>query len=147
MKIKYSVLLLLTLIFSSAGIPLPDKKGTIILEIEGSRNEKGYLLVSLFNEAIGFPSDGKKAFRKTRVTINRGITLVEWKDLPEGSYAAALLHDENNDQKMNFSMIGLPKEGYAFSNNAMGLAGPPSFQKASFLHQGERTVHRIKLRY
>jgi uncharacterized protein (DUF2141 family) len=59
----------------------------------------------------------------------------------------AVLHDENNDHKMNLSVFGLPKEGYAFSNNAMGLAGPPSFQKASFLHHSEKTVHRIKLRY
>lgn len=147
MKNPFYILVLILLVLNWAGKPLPEKKGTIIIEIEGSRNEKGYLLVSLFKEAHGFPSDGKKAFRKTRVIITKGITLVEWKDMPEGAYAAALLHDENDDQKMNFNLIGLPKEGYAFSNNVMGLAGPPSFHKASFLHQSERTVHRIKLRY
>jgi uncharacterized protein (DUF2141 family) len=147
MKIQYFILLVQLVVFNWAGKPLPEKKGIIIIEVEGSRNDKGYLLVSLFKEANGFPTDGKKAFRKTRVNVNKGITLVEWNDIPEGAYAAALLHDENNDQKMNLSMFGLPKEGYAFSNNAMGLAGPPSFQKASFFHQGERTVHRIKLRY
>lgn len=145
---RFSTLLVSFLVLIGwAGIPLPDKKGIIVLQIEGCRNDKGQLLVSLFNEATGFPSDGKKAFRKTSVVVNKGTTLVEWKDIPEGSYAVALLHDENNDLKMNFTIIGLPKEGYGFSNNSMGLAGPPSFQKASFWHQGEKTTHRIKLRY
>jgi uncharacterized protein (DUF2141 family) len=141
------LLFFMLIVLSGAGRPLHDKKGSIIIEIEGSRNDKGYLLVSLFNEAQGFPSDGKKAFRKASVNVNKGITLVEFNDIPEGAYAAALLHDENNDQKMNLSFLGFPKEGYAFSNNSMGLAGPPSFQKASFFHHGVRTVHRIKLRY
>jgi uncharacterized protein (DUF2141 family) len=147
MSKQYTFLFALVILFCWAGKPLPDKKGILLLQIEGCRNDNGQLLVSLFNEATGFPSDGKKAFRKTSVNVNKGITQVEWKDIPEGTYAIALLHDENKDLKMNFTFIGLPKEGYAFSNNAMGLAGPPSFQKASFLHQGEKTIHRIKLRY
>ena len=147
MRKLYSSTLFLILVCCWAGKPLPDKKGIVVLQIEGCKNDKGQLLVSLFSEPTGYPSDGKKAFRKTSVAVKKGITLVEWKDIPEGIYAIALLHDENNDLKMNFTMIGLPKEGYAFSNNSMGLAGPPSFQKASFLHQGEKTIHRIKLRY
>lgn len=147
MRKLYSSTLFLILVCCWAGKPLPDKKGIVVLQIEGCKNDKGQLLISLFNEPTGYPSDGKKAFRRTSVAVKKGITLVEWKDIPEGTYAIALLHDENNDLKMNFTMIGLPKEGYAFSNNSMGLAGPPSFQKASFLHQGEKTIHRIKLRY
>lgn len=147
MRKLYSSTLFLILVCCWAGKPLPDKKGIVVLQIEGCKNDKGQLLVSLFNEPTGYPSDGKKAFRKTSVAVKKGITLVEWKDIPEGSYAVALLHDENNDLKMNLTLIGLPKEGYGFSNNALGLAGPPSFQKASFLHQGEKTIHRIKLRY
>lgn len=147
MRKLYSSTLFLILVCCWAWKPLPDKKGIVVLQIEGCKNDKGQLLISLFNEPTGYPSDGKKAFRRTSVAVKKGITLVEWKDIPEGIYAIALLHDENNDLKMNFTMIGLPKEGYAFSNNSMGLAGPPSFQKASFLHQGEKTIHRIKLRY
>ncbi|MBK7290922.1 MAG: DUF2141 domain-containing protein [Chitinophagaceae bacterium] len=40
----------------------------------------------------------------------------------------AILHDENDDGKMNSNFLGLPKEGYGFSNNVMGNFGPPLFQ-------------------
>ena len=30
--------------------------------------------------------------------------------------------------------LGMPIEGFAFSKNAMGLFGPPSFKEASVVH-------------
>jgi uncharacterized protein (DUF2141 family) len=124
-----------------------DTSGDLTLYIQGCRNDKGYLLVSLFNQSSGYPADAQKAFKKIRVPVKKGITVIEWKEIPEGNYAIAVLHDENEDGKMNTSLIGLPKEGYAFSNNAMGLAGPPSFTKASFEIKSSGTLHRVQLRY
>jgi uncharacterized protein (DUF2141 family) len=49
---------------------------------------------------------------------------------------------------MNTSALGLPKEGYGFSNNVMGLFGPPSFSKAAVLvKEGAKTVVPMALRY
>ena len=42
--------------------------------------------------------------------------------------------------------LGIPKEGYGFSNNVTGLMGPPSFSKASFKYEGTQVV-KIKMRY
>ncbi|MFM7430954.1 MAG: DUF2141 domain-containing protein [Flammeovirgaceae bacterium] len=41
--------------------------------------------------------------------------------------------------------MGIPKEGYGFSNNVMGTMGPPSFEKAKFKLSGEKVV--IRMRY
>jgi uncharacterized protein (DUF2141 family) len=48
------------------------------------------------------------------------------------SYAFTLFHDQNENGKIDMTLIGLPKEGYAFSNNSMGRFGPPSFDNAKF---------------
>ncbi len=49
-----------------------------------------------------------------------------------GTYALALLHDENGNGEMDSNFLGLPQEGYGFSNDAKVFLGPPSFEAASF---------------
>lgn len=121
--------------------------GSISLQVSGLRNDKGHVLVSVFNSAKGFPGDAGKAIRKYRLEISDRRVSVEITDLPPGGYAIALLHDENNDTRMNTNGIGWPKEGFGFSNNAMGLFGPPSFSKAKFTVSAGRSSHRLKMRY
>ena len=44
-----------------------------------------------------------------------------------GVYVLALYHDENANQKFDRTALGLPAEGYGFSNNPSTLFGLPSF--------------------
>lgn len=113
------------------------------------RNEKGQVLISLFKDSEGYPDEPEKAFRKGKATIISGNRAVlSFTDLPAGNYAAVVLHDENSNLKMDKNWIGLPKEGYGFSNNVMGTFGPPGFSKASFKHTGDKlSVVSIRLRY
>ena len=98
------------------------------------RNSNGHVLISLFKEGVGYPGQPEKAFRKSKVTITNNKAVLIFTDVPSGNYAIAILHDQNDDQKMNTNFFGLPKEGYGFSNNVMGTFGPPSYSKASFRH-------------
>lgn len=63
--------------------------------------------------------------------------MCEFKKIPAGTYAVTILHDENSDGKMNFNWIGMPTEGYGFSNGATATLLPPSFDAASFRFDGE----------
>ncbi len=47
---------------------------------------------------------------------------------------------------MNQNFLGIPKEGYAFSNNASGTFGPPDFKDAAFKLEDEITI-TIKMGY
>jgi len=67
--------------------------------------------------------------------------------VPAGTYAVALLHDEDGDGDMDRDFIGLPQEGYGFSSGATPGLGPPSFEDASFAHEELRTVVSIRARY
>ena len=117
------------------------------INLQGIRNNKGVILLSLFSSAEGYPSDAKKAEQKIRMPIKKLQLPIVLKNMKPGKYAVALLHDEDEDGKMATTFLGLPKEGYGFSNNVMGLAGPPSFQKASFVVPESGTEILIKVRY
>lgn len=64
-----------------------------------------------------------------------------------GDYAVAVYHDENDDRDFNRNALGLPSEGYGFSNDAPATLGLPDFDGVRFtLPPGESRV-TIRLRY
>ena len=66
-------------------------------------------------------------------------------DLPEGIYAIALFVDANKNLKIDKNFLGIPKEQFGFSNNAMGKLSAPSFEQAKFEVRGD-TLQNIKLK-
>jgi len=124
----------------------PLAKG-IKVDVSGLRSNNGFVLVSLFREGGGFPDKAEKAIRKAKLGISERKATVVFTDVQPGQYAIAILHDENGDQKMNTNALGIPKEGYGFSNNVIGAFGPPSFKRASFKYNGEMSTVSIKARY
>lgn len=113
---------------------------TVSIEVMNLKSNRGFVLVSLYNNVKDFPKDANKAIGKSKASIENGKAIVTFNNLPAGKYAAAILHDENNNLKMDFNILGMPKEGYGFSNDAKGLFGPPSFERASFNVDGEKKI-------
>jgi len=109
------------------------------------KNSNGDILVGLYDKAAGFPRhvlDGKVV----KVTDNE--MKVSFKDIKPGNYAVSVLHDENQNKDMDQTKLGIPKEGYGFSNNAMGVMGPPSFKKARVaVPNSTDTDITIKMKY
>ncbi|HLG98110.1 MAG TPA: DUF2141 domain-containing protein [Bryobacteraceae bacterium] len=58
-------------------------------------------------------------------------------DLPPGTYAVSSYHDENSNGKLDTNSLGVPTEGYGFSNDAQGAGGPPKFAQAAFDFDGK----------
>ncbi|MBK6935690.1 MAG: DUF2141 domain-containing protein [Chitinophagaceae bacterium] len=136
--------LLLTFLYS---FNTPAEQG-VKITINNARNEKGHVLVSLFKDGVGYPNNPEKAVKRVKLSIINKRAEVIFTNLPSGTYAVAILHDENDDLKMNKNLLGIPKEGFGFSNNAMGTFGPPSFSRASFQHTpGQLTVVTIRTKY
>ena len=55
-----------------------------------------------------------------------------FKDLPYGRYAISLYHDKNSNGKLDKNVMGIPREAYAFSNNARGSFGKPDWDAVNF---------------
>jgi len=75
-----------------------------------------------------------------------GETVVTVDGVPTGSWAVLSYQDENDNGKLDRNVLGIPKEPYAFSRDARGRFGPPSFEEAAFELRDEKAVTTIKLR-
>ncbi|WP_298198700.1 DUF2141 domain-containing protein [Novosphingobium sp.] len=68
--------------------------------------------------------------------------------VPEpGVYAIAIYHDENASQTFDRTGLGLPAEGYGFSNNPSTLAGLPSFRSVRLSIPRSGLLTRIRIKY
>lgn len=99
----------------------------LTLRVDDVKSAQGNLMVSVFDSAASFM---RKPVANAIVPAVAGSTTVVLKDLPAGNYAIAIFHDANGNGKMDMNMVGIPTEDYAFSNNAMGQMGPPTFDSA-----------------
>jgi uncharacterized protein (DUF2141 family) len=146
MTLKRTLALSLLATSLSAGSAFAAEPGHLTVRMHGLRNNDGQVLCALFDNANAFP-DGKKAVQGTRSKAANRQASCRFDDLKPGVYAVAVFHDEDGDGQMD-SVLGIPTEGFGFSNNAKpGLFGPPSFQAAAFrMGGGERAV-TIKMLY
>jgi uncharacterized protein (DUF2141 family) len=63
------------------------------------------------------------------------------------AYAVAVYHDANANRGFDRNAVGMPVEGFAFSNDAPTKFGVPSFDAARFTVKAGETVLRVKMRY
>ncbi|BDC99353.1 DUF2141 domain-containing protein [Persicobacter psychrovividus] len=115
------------------------------IDISGLRNQTGTLNVLIYDNGNGFPDDIQLAVKK--IIVDASSPTIRIDDLSFGQYAIAILHDENKDLAMNFNWLGLPKEGFGFSNNKPILAGPPNFDAAAITFKQHQQNVNIKLKY
>jgi uncharacterized protein (DUF2141 family) len=142
MNLKKIYLFFTLIIFSNFSVFAGT--GKLKIEIIGIRSTKGKVLVNLFSTAKGFPTNPKYAYRTAELDIREGgKAYVEFTDLPYGDYAVAVLHDENDNKKMDYNFLGMPKEGYCFSNNYRPTFKNPSFRQAGFFL--ERPLKTLQL--
>lgn len=147
MKSLLFIALLFALLFAMVSFSVNTEQG-IKVSVTNTRSNKGNILISVFKDGVGFPDEPEKAVKRVKLDITNNRAVVMFPNLSAGNYAVAILHDENNDQKLNKNILGIPKEGFGFSNNVIGTFGPPSFSKASFQHQqGKLTQITIRTKY
>ena len=143
---KYILILLIIL---SNYLPAADipKRGKIIIEIENFKNDKGVVRSQLFNkdQANYFPTKSELAFTRLVGTIHGFRARLIYNDLPFGVYAIAFHHDEDNDGKMNRNFLGIPTEGYGFSNNPKIYTGPPTFDESKIILQNDVLTIKVKM--
>ncbi|RYZ88061.1 MAG: DUF2141 domain-containing protein, partial [Proteobacteria bacterium] len=61
-------------------------------------------------------------------------------------YAIAIMHDEDGDHKLK-TVMGIPREGFGFSNNPRVMVGAPKFEKTAVNITGAKTDIPITVKY
>ena len=125
MKFLYTILLF------CLGSILYSQNYNLELEITNVKKPKGQMIISLYTKAEDFPKRNKE-YRRMAVIVNSKVFNFTIKDLPKGTYAIALFHDENKDEEIDLNFLGIPKEAYGFSNNVRPLFSAPSFKDTQF---------------
>lgn len=131
-----------TIVFAQSSCPGIHVK---ILDI---RNSTGAVACALFESPEGFPTEFlHSATNIMMIKVRDTQARCDFEDIPPGTYALAVIHDENMDGKLGTNWLGVPTEGYGFSNDATASFGAPSFDAASFPYDGENLDMTISLNY
>jgi len=116
------------------------------------QTDAGVLSLAVYNNSEAYDQSVKEEKRSERGIFSGIESYIEPKeshefviDLPEGMYAIALFIDVNKNLKIDKNFLGIPKEQFGFSNNAMGRLSAPSFEQAMFQVSGN-TVQNINLK-
>ncbi len=140
MKTNISWLIVVGFVLTGAISYAQNRIEVIINEV---KDTTGHIRVGLFTDQESFlkkPLVGKVGKAAT------GTVVIVFENVPPGTYAVSTIHDSNRNGELDSNLFGMPKEGFGFSNDAMGTFGPPSFDKAKFTVSSSLTI-RVKTRY
>ena len=146
MQILTILLLHLALHINNSTVRSKQPKSNIQVTVTNVSPQKGEIMAALFADEKAFPNDSKAAFKVAKTTANGGKAVLQFEQVPPGTYAIALFHDVNGDGKLNTNFIGIPKEGYGVSKNVKNLFSGPTYKQASFEHRNSSNL-TITMRY
>jgi len=106
---------------------------TLKIEINNLYSSKGHVLVD-------FRDENDQAIKGISQAISNKKCVIIVNNLKPGKYAFRYFHDENDNKKIDKYWIGAPKEGFGFSNDVMGLFGPPEFEDTVFEVKENTTI-------
>lgn len=144
---KFSLLTFI-LFFTSALDSNASDTVPLTLNFDGIKNTTGHIIITVYKNAEEFKAE-KPFMLKTysKQNMNNG-KLKAPVYLPEGTYGIAVLDDKNKDNEMNYTMLGMPKEGFGFANYYHSGFSYPKFSDFAFQHQkAKNKPATVKLRY
>jgi len=119
----------------------------VVVEVTNLRSTRGTVMACMTDDASHFPRCRDDA-HSHRVTVPAAETLtLRFHDVAPGTYAIALLHDENSNGRSDRALSMIPREGFGFSRDAAIRMGPPSFADAAITVNGTPMRQTIRMRY
>ena len=135
MKLHTYILIILNFVFlnlifsqeETTKFYITEIRGDISLEMEINNLEsnKGPIYIRILDE------NENPVIVGTSPVINYSSE-ISFDSISAGKYAIQFFHDENENQKMDFNLIGIPKEKFGSSNDVKPILGPPKFEKMLF---------------
>ena len=149
---RIAFILYLSLIPIGTAISINIKKTsvpiTISVTIKDIKTPKGQILMGIYKDDVSFDKEiPYKKVQAFKTKISKGMLMVEVK-LEPGKYGISLMDDENFNGKMDYSFLGIPKEGFGFSNYYhTGLTKPKLNSFAFEVLENKNTKVEVKMKY
>ena len=130
--------------FLASLLATPTQAGDLELTVTGVRSDAGQLMIGLYDSEanwkdaldnsarVGLLNDKGRLIGVT-MRARKGSQSLGFLQLPPGDYAVIVFHDENDNGLLDKSALGIPIEGYGFSNNAEGFFSAPSWRAAGIM--------------
>lgn len=140
--------LILSFLLSATLVASAQSVGTLTVVVTGLEDDEGRVACSLFGSDEGWPSEREHARAGQWARIESRQARCVFRDVPAGTYAVGVFHDEDGDGEMDTSIVGRPQEGWGVSNDVPPRRfGAPHFAPSSFEFDGSRKTIRVTLRY
>lgn len=125
-------------------LPLSAAASELRLEVTELRTTEGAVLIKVCDSADCWDADGNPA---AAVRLSpEGTTLQHvFTGLAPGDYSVLVMHDENGNGRLDTNFIGIPKEGYGFSNNP-SVMRKATFDEARFALPADGASVHLRLR-
>jgi len=136
MNIMIKIFVLVVILFPFTALLAQSKLEVKILNL---RNSKGVIVIELVDK-------DNKTVKSIKSQIKDKNCTIVFENLKNGKYAIRYFHDENSNDKLDTNFLGIPKEGYGFSNDAYGNFGPKDFKDWLFEVKGD-TMIKLKTAY
>lgn len=124
--------------------PRAGSASNLSVTVEGIDGSRGHILVAVCAEDQ-FLRAGCTFTGKAPAAPGAIMALIP--DIIPGVYAVQVFHDENDNMDLDRSLLGFPKEGMGFSNDAPMRYGPPRFADAAIEIDGPEAATRLTMRY
>lgn len=95
------------------------------VKINKLENNNGQVVIQL-NDTI------ENSIKSGIGNIDNNQCVILFDSIALGKYTITYFHDENKNNELDTNIMGIPKEGYGFSNNASGKYGPPPIEERIF---------------
>jgi len=136
--VKSSRLLFILLVFPALPSHSNQHTITLFVDVIGANPGQGQIILSVFSSNENYLKVPISSASKS--VDGEGSVNFEFTGLPAGRYALSAIYDEDNNDKLNTGMLGIPTELVGFSNDAKGIFGPPDFDKAALVAQESQHI-------
>ncbi len=134
-------------ISAQAQSPAASAASTLVVHVNGIHNSSGVIRLLIFNGQDGWPDVRDKSFRHASLPANGSAVTFTIPNVPAGSYAISVLHDENENHKLDRDLFGRPREGIGFGNNPKIGFTKPGLKESSVQVAGRTVETTVNLRY
>lgn len=125
----------------------PGDETRLEVSVQNVRSSSGNVTITVYgDDRRKFLASGAKLVRD-RAPAQAGVTRSCLPVPGPGVYAIAVYHDEDGDRDFDRNAMGMPREGYGFSNDAPTLMSLPSFNDVIFQAGPGSTPLTITMRY
>ena len=125
----------------------PASATRLLVRVEGVKSSRGLVAVTLYVDERRKFLAKRGSLYVGRVPARQGRTEVCIHVPRPGTYALDVYHDADADRGFDRTSLGLPAEGFGFSNNPPTFLGMPNFARVRIAVPRSGTRTMVKLKY